>query len=492
MRKILLTIKVFCLAMICVSQTASVQEINKIVTPDAALEPLHYLASDELMGRSPRRPEINIAADFIRDQLKSFGVKDMDGAKGYFQNFDLNFVTPASKGSLVIDNSSFDIGANLLQVGGNDILITAPVVFVGFGNKDDLDKIDLKGKIVVSNFGISDSSHAREAMQNLGRKQAEAKEKGAVALIERFWQKEVPWATLQGSFSNERAVQRVGTLPVFLVNADTSLINKLIGNPQATLSTSGNAMKNIPAKNVIGWIEGTDPKLKNQYIALSAHYDHIGVTSQPRMVDGKMDSIYNGARDNAIGVAAVINAARYFSRHPPKRSVLFVLFTAEEMGLLGSRYFSDNPPVSLKKIVYNINCDNGGYNDTTIVTVVGLGRTSADDDIIKACAAYGVTAIPDPVPELNLFDRSDNLNFAIKGIPAPTFGMGITSFDSVVQKYYHQLADEVGSFNLQYALLYIRSYILTAKNIADNKTKPAWIKNDKYEAAAKKLYTSAE
>ena len=129
----------------------------------------------------------------------------------------------------------------------------------------------------------------------------------------------------------------------------------------------------------------------------------------PKTEDGVTDSIYNGARDNAIGVTAVLNAARYFAKHPPKRSVLFVLYTAEEMGLLGSHYFSDNPLLPLKKIVYNLNCDNGGYNDTSIVTVIGLGRTSADDDIKAAAAAYGVKATSDPVPELNLFDRSDNL-----------------------------------------------------------------------------------
>lgn len=90
-------------------------------------------------------------------------------------------------------------------------------------------------------------------------------------------------------------------------------------------------------------MEGTAPKLKNQFVVLSAHYDHIGVASEPKMVDGKLDSIYNGTRDNAIGVTAVINAARYFALHPAKRSVLFIAFTGEEMGLLGSKYFAAHP-----------------------------------------------------------------------------------------------------------------------------------------------------
>ncbi|MBL7697015.1 MAG: M20/M25/M40 family metallo-hydrolase [Chitinophagaceae bacterium] len=492
MRKSLLVLYFTCAALFCFAQPASVQEINKIVTTTVATEPLHFLASDNLMGRSPARPEINVAANYIRDQLKSFGVKEVEGLSDYLQDFELISVTPASSGSLSVNNQSFEIKDNFLQLGGNDITVTAPLVFVGYGNKEDLDNIDLKGKIAVANFGVNDTSTVRQGLNNINAKETAVREKGAIALIERFAQKDMPWNTIQGYLSRDRMVQKVASIPVFLLNADTAFISSLDANPQASLTTAGNIINRMAAKNVAGWVQGTDSQLKDQFIMLSAHYDHIGVAREARMVDGKMDSIYNGARDNAIGVTAVINAARYFAKHPPKRSVLFVFFTAEEMGLLGSRYFSDNSPVPLKKIVYNLNCDNGGYNDTSIVTVVGLGRTSADNDIKKACAAYGVKATPDPVPELALFDRSDNVNFAVKGIPSPTFGMGITGFDSIVQKYYHQLADEVSTFDLRYALVYIRSYILAAKNIADNKSQPAWIKNDKYEPAWKKLYTSAE
>lgn len=357
MRIFAMSVLLNCMAIISFSQSADVQEINKIVTPEVALEPLRFLAADELMGRSPKRPEIHVAARYISEQFRTYGVQEVPGTKDYFQEFEMQLPPPRNK--------------------------------------------------------------------------------------------------------------------------DTT-------NPQP-LET-----KSVHAKNVIGWVPGTDPKLKEQYIVLSAHYDHIGVTPQPKMEDGKLDSIFNGARDNAIGVTGVLNAARYFAKHPPKRSVMFILYTGEEMGLLGSRYYASNPVVPIKKVVYNLNCDNGGYNDTSIITVIGLGRTSADDDIKKACMAYGLKATPDPVPELNLFDRSDNLNFAIKGVPSPTFGMGITGFDSAVRKHYHQLSDEVSTFNLKYALGYVRSYILAAKNIANNPSQPVWVKDDKYEAAWKKLYTTAE
>jgi Zn-dependent M28 family amino/carboxypeptidase len=198
----------------------------------------------------------------------------------------------------------------------------------------------------------------------------------------------------------------------------------------AKLKIEGNEVRSIPAKNVMGIVEGTDAKLKEQYIVLSAHYDHLGVAAKPKMEEGKLDSIYNGARDNAI------NAARYFALHPPKRSVLFIAFTGEEMGLLGSKYFAAHSIIPLKQMVYNLNIDNASYNDASRVTVVGLGRTSADEDIQKACVAYGLTAMPDPAPEQNLFDRSDNVSLAIMGVPAPTFSLGIKQFDETITNRY--------------------------------------------------------
>lgn len=493
MRKLFLTSAVICISVLSHSQSANVQQINKVVTADSALQPLRFLASDELKGRSPKRPEIEVAANYISDFLKNSGVAEINGAPGFYQSFNLKTAVPAQEGSLHVNDKTFAIGNELLQIGGKDVSVSAPIVFANFGSVGDLDKLNIKGKIVVTNLGMDDSSKVREAIGNIKAKHDAVLQRGGVALIEGFWQKDVPWTAVQSRYGTERSVSNEDSIPVLLLNIDDeTFIKSLANGPSAMLKTSGNTIKNLPAKNILGWVAGTDNNLKEQYIVLSAHYDHIGVAPTPKTEDGKTDSIFNGARDNAIGVTAVLNAARYFAKHPPKRSVLFVLYTAEEMGLLGSHYFSDNPLLPLKKIIYNLNCDNGGYNDTSIVTVIGLGRTSADNDIKSAAAAYGVKATSDPVPELNLFDRSDNLNLAIKGVPAPTYGMGITGFDSVVRKRYHQLADDVESFDLRYALVYVRSYVLAAKNIADNPKQPVWIKNDKYEAAWKKLYTSAD
>src|SRR5689334_2335119 len=227
MKKMLVTVCIGCISMISRAQSSAIEQINSMITPDVALAPLEYLASDELKGRSPKRNEINVAADYIAEHIKQFDVKSTDSEKDYFQLFYIK---------------------------------------------------------------VQDSSGERM----------------------------------------------------------------------------------VPAKNVIGFIKGTDAALQDQFVVLSAHYDHLGVAPQPKMVEGKMDSIYNGARDNAVGVTAVMNAATYFSKHPPKRSILFIAFTGEEMGMLGSRYFANHPVIPFKRMVYDLNCDNGGYNDTTIFTIVGL------------------------------------------------------------------------------------------------------------------------
>lgn len=183
----------------------------------------------------------------------------------------------------------------------------------------------------------------------------------------------------------------------------------------------------------------------------------------------------------------MIDAARYFSAHPAKRSILFITFTAEEMGLIGSEYFAAHPPAPLKQIAYDLNIDNASYNDTTAITLVGLGRTSADTDIKRACAVYHLNILPDPTPEQWLFFGSDNYPLAEKGIPAPTFSLGMKKMDSTIFNRYHQLSDEVGNFNLEYAVKFINAFTLAAKYIADNPVQPTWSKGDKYEAVWNKL-----
>jgi Zn-dependent M28 family amino/carboxypeptidase len=250
---------------------------------------------------------------------------------------------------------------------------------------------------------------------------------------------------------------------------------------------SGSAAMDLSLRNVMAFIPGTDPKLRDQFIVLSSHYDHLGVTRHPRLEEGKLDSIYNGARDNATGTTAVIDAARYFARYPPKRSVLFITYTAEEEGLIGSEYYAAHPLVPIKRSVYNINIDNASYDDTTLISLVGLHRTSEDSLIISACAAYGLTVNGDPTGG-SLFYASDNTPLAQKGVPAPTYSLGMRAFDSTITNRYHRLSDEVGNMDLHYILKFIRAYILAAQYIADDAAQPRWTKGDEFEKAWLSLY----
>lgn len=250
---------------------------------------------------------------------------------------------------------------------------------------------------------------------------------------------------------------------------------------------SGSAAQDLTLRNVMAIIPGTDPKWRDQVVVLSSHYDHLGVTSHPKMEDGKLDSIYNGARDNASGTTAVIDAARYFGKYPPKRSVMFVCYTAEEEGLIGSEWYASHPLVPFNRLVYNLNIDNASYDDTALATLVGLHRTSEDSVILAACAAYGLAVNDDPTGG-SLFFESDNAPLALHGVPAPTYSMGMRAMDSTIFNRYHQLSDETGNMDMHYVVKWIRAYILAAQLIADEPRQPRWTPGDPYEKNWKALY----
>jgi hypothetical protein len=465
---------------------AQKQDIEKRFTSKDAISQFTYLASDALMGRDPIRPEMKMAYTFIAQELEKAGAKPLPGGNGYYQDIPFNLSSPPTKGSVQLGNFSFSQGQNLLVLDGNSFSGTFEVVEVGFGSAEEFAGKDLKGKIAISNVGAPNKFSPNQLFAEGRAKAKRAKDAGAVALIERFNVPSVPWQLVSGFLNRPQmgmAQGETGNLPYLWVE---DLKNQLTGTNlgNATLAVEGKVNRKIDGKNVLAMIEGTDPQLKNEYILLSAHYDHVGVGTP----DETGDSIYNGARDNAVGTVAVLNAANYFAKNPPKRSILFALWTAEEKGLLGSAFFANNPLVPLNQVVYNLNIDNAGYNDTSIITVIGLGRTTADFMINEAVAEFGLTAKADPSPEQGLYDRSDNVNFARKGIPAPSFTLGFTAFDDEINKYYHKAADEVDSFDLNYAQLYWKSYILSAQKIANWSQKPQWTAGDKYEEVGKKLY----
>ncbi|MEX2591781.1 MAG: M28 family peptidase [Anditalea sp.] len=469
------------------------QAIEKSIERKEAISHFRYLAADELKGRDAMRPEIDIAARYIAEQFWKYGARELPDAKDYYQPIPFHVSSPPTYGEIKMGDSTLLHGEDMLVLDGPEFTGNYPMVVAGHGLEKDLKGIDLTGKILVVRVGAPDRMSPSQLFAAGREKLALAQAKGAVGVIELYNLPTTPWSLLVNFLNkpqlttNQNTSEEAGTIPYLWVK---DLSNELIAAidkgdiEQAEVNIEGKMNRKLTGKNVVGYIEGTDPKMKNEYVMLSAHYDHIGVGSP----DADGDSIYNGARDNAVGTVAIINAAKYFAENPPKRSILLCAWTAEEKGLLGSAYFAENPLVPLDQIIYNLNIDNAGYNDTSIITVIGLGRTSADGMVEKAVAEFGIKAVADPSPEQGLYDRSDNVNFARKGIPAPTFSLGFTAFDDEINKYYHQAADQVDNFDLDYAMLYWKSYLLSASYIANADNQPQWVSGDKYEEVGNQLY----
>jgi Zn-dependent M28 family amino/carboxypeptidase len=473
------------------AQKNPVAEISRLVTKAEIEAHLTFLAADEMRGRDTGSPEIEIAANYIAAQFKMVGLKNAPGLSNYSHPVPLENIHPASGGLLTLGDDSFNYKDHFIVFEGQNMEWKGDIVYAGYGSPDELKQANVKGKVVITLAGNRDSQGNAMAMFTAASgKYADAKAAGASGLIEIFASTQVPWPVLVNYFANTVTTKIKadgGAVPhIWLKDSDAAGIQKIRENSlPGSIKIDGMRKVSVPARNVIGLLEGTDPKLKNEYLVVSAHYDHVGVQKN---ASPDKDSIFNGARDNAIGVVGMISTAKYLAQYPPKRSVLFIAWTGEEKGLLGSKYYSEYPVIPMKQVVFNFNCDGAGYNDVTVATVIGMERTTAEADLAKACAAFGIKAIVDPVPEQNLFERSDNYYFAVKGVPAITFAPGVTAFDSELMKYYHQPADEVGSLDMDYLVKYFRAYIYANVLLASNAKAPVWKVGDKFEAEAKKLY----
>ncbi|MTI39735.1 M28 family peptidase [Fulvivirga lutimaris] len=446
---------------------------------------VYFLASDELKGRATGSPEIGIAAKYLSTTFQRYGVQPVPGAvDGYFQPMILETVTPATTKKVSAGEKLFE---DIVVLGGGNMTESLETVFVEYGTEKDYKKKDVKGKLVIALAGSKDASDLSGAFATSESKSQLAKYKGAAGIIELTSFTEAEWTRLNRYYGRSSTKIKSNDTDNFLhlmVKSDEAGLSALKSNKSADIQIEGSTSTDMPAKNVVGMVEGTDPQLKNEFVIYSAHYDHIGI-GKP---NAEGDSIYNGARDNAVGVVTVMSAAENIARNPTKRSALFILFTGEEKGLLGSRYYAENPLIPMNQMVYCFNSDNGGYNDTSIATIVGLGRTTAADHIMKACETFDLKAIDDPAGEQGLFDRSDNVNFAAQGVPAPTFSLGFTAFDAEITKYYHQTADNPETLDYDYLYKFFGAYVLACRLIANDPTTPFWTEGDKYYEAGKALY----
>jgi hypothetical protein len=453
---------------------------------------IYFLASDELAGRETGTPGIDVAARYISTTFQRYGVAPVEGAKeGYFQEVPLVQNIAPDAYALQIGKESIS-EENLLRVEGSNIETKSEYVFLNYGTEEDFENDDIDGKVAVVLAGQEGNQDYRFVYQASAKKSRLAREAGAIGIVELHTENPENWKTFKGfmgrgsslSFESEESENRFFKL--WVKDSDKMWLDKLDvrKKPELNIVIGKSMQLPVPSKNVVGMVEGTDPELKNEFIIYSAHYDHLGI-GQP---NAEGDSIFNGARDNAVGVVTVMSAAESIAKNPTKRSALFILFTAEEKGLLGSKYYVENPLIPLDQMVYCFNSDNGGYNDTSLTTIIGLERTTAGKHIKKASETFGLKAIDDPAGEQGLFDRSDNVNFARKGIPAPTFSLGFTAFDAEIGKYYHQQSDNPESIDYEYMEKFFRAFVLSARLIANDEETPFWTEGDKYYEAGKALY----
>jgi Zn-dependent M28 family amino/carboxypeptidase len=470
------------------------------ITPHEIDGHLRFLSSDLLEGRAPATRGGRLTAEYIAGQLRESGVQPGADSGSYFQRVPIDIV--GADPSTIRVSASGRATATLRYP--QDVVVwagsaaersavDAEIVFVGYGsaapefNWDDFKGMDLRGKVlmVLVNDPPAPASEATlfggRAMTYYGRwtyKFEEAERRGAAGMliVHTTEQAGYPWHTVVGSWAKEqRMLPRSPSLPAPLAvrgwitdSAATALLGQAGLNladlrrraerrdfrPVATGITLNAAFQNtvqhLESENVVGVVRGSDPALRDQYVAFSAHWDHLGIGPA---VNG--DSIYNGSMDNASGTADVLAIARAAAQGPaPKRSLLFVFVTAEESGLLGSEFFALNPTVPISSIVAALNIDGGNILGRSLdFRVLGENKSSLGPLFASMLQPRGWRTAPDQHPERGYFYRSDHFSFAKAGIPAISIAAG-TQFEgrpaewglqqeeAYTSRCYHQPCDE--------------------------------------------------
>ena len=456
---------------------------------------LMYLASDAMEGRNTASKGGDKAADFIAALFSVYGLSPAPGQKDYYQQIPFDRIIPPDAASIILGGSTYDHGENMLVMFGGETEIETEAVFVGHGwvdpetGFDDYSGMDVSGKVVFMLPGTPESQSPFEMFQHGASKRTIAKERGAVGVVELF-RMNFPWRFFKNYFDKERLEvgkeDQHGTSEIFYAFVQEGVPNpvKEMENGQSvkiSVKNSGVKSKRVYASNIVGVLEGSDPQLKEEYVIVSAHYDHVGVGKEGGGAITPQDSIFNGARDNGMGTVALLAAARSLTQEPPKRSVIFLACTGEEKGMIGSEYYVQHPLIPLGNTVFNLNNDGGGYNTTEQFSVIGYTRTTVAAELDEAADAFDLTISKDPAPEQNLYERSDNVSFAKKGIPAIDFAPGITTMDEEILKYYHQVSDNPDTIDYDYFLKFCQAFSHTARLIANKKVRPAWTPGDKFE-----------
>jgi hypothetical protein len=479
------------------------------------------LAHDSMRGRQTGSPEHRQAAEYVASVFQRAGLEPA-GTDGWFQpvRFSVRRVNEArSRLALVRAGKTEPLGfgtdAAINLRGSSAGTVDAPLVFIGYGivspehGYDDLQGLDLRGKVAVVLGGAPSGipGPALAAARAAGGDALAAG--GAVGVLSvASPHADIPWERYalsrlhpQMRFASDSVRSGGSRLTVVLNHARAERV--FAGAPQRyaalqALADSGAPLPrfDLPIRlratvaldesealsdNVIGRLPGSDPALASEVIALTAHLDHLGV-GEPQAGD----SVYNGAMDNASGIATLLEAATALGRRRPgpRRPILFVAVTAEEKGLLGSDWFADHPTVPAgSRIVANLNTDMFlPLNPLRQLLVNGLEESDLADDVRRAAARAGVEVITDPEPERNAFVRSDQFSFIRRGIPALSlkggFALGTPEHERILrwrQERYHGVEDEVTQpVNRQAAADFNRLYPDVILEVANRSTRPAW------------------
>ena len=516
--------------------TPSVEAALGEIRPEAIDHHIRVLADDSLEGRAPGTRGFSGAAQYVEKSLSALGL-DPAGIDGTYQQ-----PVPLRESLVIEEGSSMRIsspsGVEELEYGVDFYLSPDPlretvsvseaaVAFVGYGvsapglGYDDYADIDVEGKIVAYLTGAPPAfpSNERAYYSSGATKQSEAVARGAVGILSftypgdpRFrWEVNLA-RSKRGSFAwlDDDGNPNRGNLAIL---GSASLNHPaaralFAGAPQpieeafsaaaestpqafdlATRVSIGttSSHRRVDSWNVIARLEGSDPLLRDEHVVYVAHVDHFGIGVE---VDG--DAIYNGAHDNASGTSIVLEIARAFTSLPtrPRRSVLFLIATAEEWGLLGSDYFVENPTVPRSSLVANFSLDMPFlFHPLRDIVPYGAEHSTLASPVRAASEHLGLAIGPDPIPEQVLFIRSDHFSFVRRGIPALFIKSGFETGDPNLdggaintafrQNLYHTPFDEVDQgFDFESGAAHARVNFLTGYIIAQETARPAWNQGD--------------
>jgi len=472
-RQTYLVVMAFCTLWLGCREAPGSTEPDHDISADDMRARVSFLASNQLMGRATPSRGLDIAADYIRSEFVKFGLEAPRG--GYLQRYRLAMSDRGSGWSLAVRRGNrrqtLRYGEDFWGVPWAAGTVEGRARYVGLQPSAEAVEDDETVWIAHLDRGVM----PREWL-------AAASASGAVGLVfvvdDDLGPYVSDWQDAEGSIYDLGDVEP--TVPAVLVSAealDASIEGLNIGatltsadviDTGARIELSADlSVQTLTAPNVVGVVPGSDPELEDEYVLISAHMDGLGVG---RAIDG--DSIYNGADDNASGTSALIEVAEAMAalEEGPRRSVIFLAVSGEEIGLLGSTWFVAHSPVPLERIVANINIDMVGRNWQDTIAVIGKQYSTLGSTIDSVAAAHpelNMTPVGDQWPAEGFFFRSDHYNFARKGIPAVFFFNG-THAD------YHRPSDEADRIEFGKAARISRLIFEVALTLANSDERPRW------------------